>query len=103
MAVYKIKSSEITATATNTIISQNVTLEAETLELITGQVLDTNGTRPVEGAAVVLYKKLTAEPQTITKEAIAYTDANGEYRFPYDFDTNTYSYSLKIYTPNNIA
>lgn len=57
MAVYKIKSSEITATATNTIISQNVTLEAETLELITGQVLD----------------------------------------------TNTYSYSLKIYTPNNIA
>ncbi|MFR1757841.1 MAG: hypothetical protein ACLSXF_06455 [Clostridium sp.] len=73
MAVYKIKSSEITATATNTIISQNVTLETETLELITGQVLDTNGTTPVEGAAVVLYKKLTAEPQTITKEAIAYT------------------------------
>lgn len=103
MAVYKIKSSEITATATNTIISQNVTLETETLELITGQVLDTNGTTPVEGAAVVLYKKLTAEPQTITKEAIEYTYANGKYGFPYDFDTNTYSYSLKIYTPNNIA
>ena len=39
MAVYKIKSSEITATATNTIISQNVTLETETQNLLQDKCL----------------------------------------------------------------
>lgn len=103
MAIYKINTTTVTGTSTNTIISQNATLSLETLELITGQVFDADGTTPVEGAAVILYATLIASPNTVTQEAIAYTDANGEYGFPYDFDTTTYSYSLKIYTPNTTA
>lgn len=103
MAIYKINSTDITVSAVNTIISQNVTLEVETHELLTGQIFDANGTTPIEGAAVILYKKLKAEPFTETQESIAYTDANGEYGFPYNFDTDTYSYNLKVYTPNTAA
>lgn len=104
MAIYKINTTSVPGTgAVNTIISQDVTMAAETLELLTGQVFDVDGTTPVVGAAVILYKTLVATSNTVTQEAIAYTDANGDYGFPYDFDTVTYSYSLKIYTPNTTA
>lgn len=103
MAIYKINTTAVSGSATNTVISQDVTMVAETLELVKGQIFGTDGTTPVVGAAVVLYKTLLASPNTVTQDAITYTDANGEYGFPYDFDTLTYSYNLKVYTPNTTA
>lgn len=103
MAIYKINTATVASTSTNTIISQDITMAVETIELLTGEVFDADGTTPIVGAAVVLYETLIAAPNTVTQKAIAYTDANGEYGFPYDFDTTTYSYSLKVYTPNATA
>lgn len=103
MAIYKINTTTVTGSATNTIISQDITMVLETIELLTGQVFESDGLTPAVGAAVVLYETLIESPNTVTQQAIAYTDANGEYGFPYDFDTTTYTYSLKIYTPNATA
>lgn len=103
MAIYKINATSVSGSATNTIISKDVTMALETLELLTGHIFDADGLTPVVGAAVILSKAPIATPDTVTQEAIAYTDANGEYGFPYDFDTTTYSYSLKVYTPNTTA
>lgn len=100
MAIYKINTTPVTITETN-IISQNVAMVLETVSLLTGQVLD--GTTPIEGAYVILVQTLVAAPNTVTEIASAVTDSNGNYGFPHDFDTVTYTYSVKVYTPNPIA